>query len=100
MLSRRGKPVGYAFVGESGAIGPAAVLEQSDSGIMLAAAVKRLRANGVERVSFEAAGLCPEAYDVVKRLGMRIAGTALIVVASRPLWTPGHYFPSPSDALY
>ncbi len=99
-LSRRGEPVGYAFVGESGAIGPAAVLEQSDSGALLAAAVERLRAKGVERVSFEAAGLCPEAYDVVARLGMRIAGTALIVVTSRPLWTPGHYFPSPSDALY
>ena len=100
VLSRRGEPAGYAFVGNGGAIGPAAVLERSDGGAVLAAAVERLRANGVERVSFEAAGLCPEAYEVVKRLGMRIAGTALIVVASRPLWTPGHYYPSPSDALY
>ena len=100
VLSRRGEPAGYAFVGDGGAIGPAAVLERSDSGTMLAAAVERLRANAVERVSFEAAGLCPEAYDVVTRLGLRIAGTALIVVSSRPLWTPGHYFPSPSDALY
>ena len=100
LLSREGGPAGYAFVSSSGAIGPAAVLEQSDGGAMLAAAVERLRANGVERVSFEVAGLCPEAYDVVTRLGLRIAGTALIVVTSRPLWTPGHYFPSPSDALY
>ena len=100
VLSRRGEPGGYAFVGDGGAIGPAAVLEQSDSGTMLSAAVERLRASGVGRVSFEAAGLCPEAYGVVARLGMRIAGTALIVVSSRPLWTPGHYFPSPSDALY
>ena len=100
LLSREGGPAGYAFVSSSGVIGPAAVLEQSDGGAMLAAAVGRLRANGVERVSFEVAGLCPEAYDVVTRLGLRIAGTALIVVTSRPLWTPGHYFPSPSDALY
>ena len=100
VLSREGEPAGYAFVSTSGAIGPAAVLEQSDGGAMLAAAVEWLRANGVERVTFEVAGLCPEAYDVVTRLGLRIAGTALIVVTSRPLWTPGHYFPSPSDALY
>ena len=76
------------------------VLEQSDGGAMLAAAVERLRASGVERVTFEVVGLCPEVYDVVTRLGLRIAGTALIVVTSRPLWTPDHYFPSPSDALY
>ena len=43
----------------SGAIGPAAVLEQSDGGAMLAAAVERLRASGVERVTFEVAGLRP-----------------------------------------
>ena len=100
VLSRWGEPAGYAFVSSSGAIGPAAVLERSDGGPMLAAAVERLRANGVERVTVELAGLCPEAYHVVTRLGLRIAGTALIVVSSRPLWTPGHYFPSPSDALY
>lgn len=100
VLSRQGEAAGYAFVSDSGAIGPAAVLRQSDAGTVLAASVARLRANGVERVSFEAAGLCPEAYDVVSCLGMRIAGTALIVVSSRPLWTPGHYFPCPSDALY
>ena len=76
------------------------VLEQSDGGAMLAAAVERLRASGVERVTFEVVGLCPEVYDVVTRLGLRIAGTALRVVTSRPLWIPGHYFPSPSDALY
>ena len=51
VLSREGEPAGYAFVSNSGAIGPAAVLEQSDSGTMLATAVERLRANGVERVS-------------------------------------------------
>ena len=100
VLSRKGEPGGYAFVSNSGAIGPAAVLEQSDGGMMLAAAVDRLRANGVEHVSFQVAGLCPEAYGVITRLGLRIAGTALIMVTSRPLWTPGHYFPSPTDALY
>ena len=41
------------------------VLEQSDGGAMLAAAVERLRASGVERVTFEVVGLCPEVYDVV-----------------------------------
>ena len=50
-----------------------------------------LRASGVERVTFEVAGLCPDVYDVVTRLGLRVAGTLLIVVTS-PL-DPGPLYP-------
>ncbi len=100
VLSKNGAPAGYAYVSDTGAIGPAAVLEQEDAGTLLSAAVERLRANGVDRVGFQVAGLSPEGHKVVQRLGLRIAGTAMIVVTSRPLWTLGHYFPSPTDALY
>ena len=100
VLSKNDAPAGYAFVSDTGTIGPAAVLDEADAGPLLSAAVERLRTNQIGRVAFEIAGFSPQGYDIVLRLSLRITGTALIVVTSRPLWTPGRYFPSPTDALY
>lgn len=100
VLSVDGVPAGYAFVSDEGGVGPAAVLDESDAGPLLSAAVGRLRQRGIGQVSLKLAGLSPGAYDVVRHLGLRIAGTALIVVSSRPLWTTGCYVPSAGDALY
>lgn len=100
VMSINDEPAGYVFVSSSGIIGPAAVLSEPDSETLLIATTKRIRDMGIDHVSIKIAGLSPSTYKVVRQLGLKITGTALIVLSSRPLWNIGCYIPSSGDALY
>ena len=92
-------PVGYAFISDDGGIGPVAATHQSHMRPLLAAAISTVATRAERSVSLQVVGASTAIHDLVRGLGLRIAGSSNILLSSRPLWQTGRYIPSIGDAL-
>ena len=99
ILSNNGEPVGYVYVSDNGAIGPAAAISEPLMKSLVLWAVSRLKHRGIDNLQLKIPGQSPSVQSVVRSLRLKVQAPAQVLLSSRPLWPQGHYLISAGDAL-
>lgn len=99
LLSIDGVPTGYVHLSKEGDIGPLATVSEPLAKALLHWALARLNEHGVEHVHLKVPGLAPSIQEVIMDARLRMREPAQVILASKPLWVPGHYLVSAADAI-
>lgn len=92
-------PAGYAYVSNTGAIGPVAVMQEADMAQAMTHCVVRAKEAGAARIHIKVPGLCRIGLRYLLDQGFHF-GRPLIVLASEPFGQMNQYIISGSDALF
>jgi len=99
MLEAKGSIRGYAYVSDTGVIGPIAVTHPENLGPALDAALSIATERGAETIRVRLHGSAWEGSAWAIRHGLRLSGIGLML-SSRPVGRLNLYVTSGGDALY